>query len=199
MVEPCPSTLWALTEWYALHLAALDALDGRGRVERLRQADLMLLAEMEPLVADGLLTCELIRVPAPIYAVFASVDDGGSLMDRLMVGLGADTASIEERAVTDVTSVSALARPLNLSRTHTGRTLAAAAALGGLGWSGARGRSPIWLSGSFRAQYAQVQAAKLAIIGAAFEAAAGVADAAAPPATMIAPDKGRSHWSEPAC
>lgn len=93
-----------------------------------------------------------------------------------MVGLSVDASSTEERAMTNVTSVSTLARPLNLSRTHTGRTLAAAAALGGLGWSGARGRSPIWLSRSFRAQYAQVQAAKLAIIGAAFDAVEGVPD-----------------------
>ncbi|MGO4402783.1 hypothetical protein AB4Z10_00805 [Bosea sp. RAF48] len=70
LVEPGPSTLWALTEWYALHLAALDALDGCGRVERLRRTDLMRLAEMEPLVADGLLACELIRVPAPICIRF---------------------------------------------------------------------------------------------------------------------------------
>ena len=199
LVEPAPSTLWALTEWYALHLAALDALDGGDRVERLRKADLMLLAEMESGVADGLLGCELIRAPAPIYAVFASVDDGGSLMDRLIVGLDWDAAPAQEQALTDVTSVSALARRLNLSRTHTGRTVAAAAALGGLGWSGTPGRSPIWLSRRFRAEYAQIQAAKLAIIGTAFDAAARTPEPASPTAAIGTPEMVHGHPDSPPC
>jgi hypothetical protein len=199
LVEPSPSTLWALAEWYALHLSALDTLDGANRVERLRSADLLLLAEMESGVADGLLGCELIRDPAPIYAVFASVDDGGSLMDRLIVGLDRDAARAQEQALTDVTSISALARRLNLSRTHTGRTVAAAVALGGLGWSGAPGRSPIWLSRRFREEYAQIQATKLAIIGSAFDAAARVAEPAMPQSVSAAPDMVRGHSDGPAC
>lgn len=176
LAEPAPSTLWALGEWYSLHLAALDSLDGGARSARLREADASLLMLMEPSVAEGLLSCRALRTPAPIYAVFASVDEGGSLMDRLIAGLDMAQARHQERAVTDVTSVSALARPLNLSRTHAGRTLAAAAAIGCLGWSGAPGRSPIWLSRGFRAEYARVQAVKLAIIGDAFDEAVGIAE-----------------------
>lgn len=168
LVEPAPSTLWALTQWYAIHLTALDSLDDGARTSRLQAADGALLTTLEPATADALLSSEAIRMPPPGYAVFASVDEGGSLMDRLMVGVDIAAARGEERALTDVTSVSALARPFNLSRTHAGRTLAAAAAMGSLGWSGVRGRSPIWLSRGFRSEYARFQAAKLAIIGAAF-------------------------------
>jgi hypothetical protein len=198
LAEPAPATLWALGEWYALHLAALDSLDGGARSARLRDADTTLLMRMEPAVAEGLLSCGIIRSPAPIYAVFASVDEGGSLMDRLIAGLDIAEAQHQERAVTDVTSVSALARPLNLSRTHAGRTLAAAAAIGCLGWSGSTGRSPIWLSRGFRAEYAQVQAAKLAIIGDAFDAATGIAEPDLP-AILVPAGAVSEAWDRPAC
>lgn len=174
LVEPAPSTLWALTEWYAGHLAALDALDDGARASRLRTSGDALLKGIEPATADALLSSAVIRVPSPGYAVFASVDEGGSLMDRLITGVDIAAARGEERALTDVTSVSALARPFNLSRTHAGRTLAAAVAIGSIGWSGVRGRSPIWLSRGFRDEYARFQATKLAIISAAFAQATAI-------------------------
>lgn len=171
LVEPAPATLWALVEWYAIHLGALDLLDDGRRVQRLREDDAVLVG-LEPATADALLSCAAIRRPPSGYAVFASVDDGGSLMDRLVIGVDSAMPRDQERALTDLTSVSALARPFNLSRTHAGRTLAAAMATGSIGWSGARGRSPIWLSREFRDDYARFQAVKLAIIAAAFEGAA---------------------------
>lgn len=171
LVIPAPATLSALTEWFALHLGALDSLDGGSRLAGLRQGQERLLATMQPLVASALLGNPTIRTPPPSYAVFASIDDGGSLMDRLVAGLDVDAPSQEARAPTHITSVSALARGLDLSRTHTGRTIAAAAAIGALGWDGTPGRSRLWLSRSFRAEYARMQATKLAIIDDAFSAA----------------------------
>ena len=89
-------------------------------------------------------------------------------MDRLIVGcLG---ASSDGRILTDVTSVSTLAQRLKLSRTQLGRKFAEAEAMGSLGWSGARGKSRLWVSEDFRRQYLSAQAVKLAIIDAAFEA-----------------------------
>ena len=90
-------------------------------------------------------------------------------MDRLIVGCE-EGAGGRERIQTDVTSVSGLARRLNLSRTQLGRKFAEAEALGSLGWSGVRGRSPLWVSAGFRYEYHSAQAVKLAIIDAAFEA-----------------------------
>jgi len=171
LVAPAPATLSALTEWFALHLGALDRLDGGSRHGRLRQDQEHLLAAVQPLVAAALLGNSTIRKPPPRYAIFASIDDGGSLMDRLIIGLDVDAPAREARALTNVTSVSALARPLDLSRTHAGRTIAAAAAIGALGWDGTPGRSRLWLSRAFRDEYALMQATKLAIIDDAFSMA----------------------------
>lgn len=182
LVEPAPSTLSVLVEWYAIHLGALDMLDDGARAQRLREADDAFLSALEPATADALLSCDAIRVPPPSYAVFASVDEGGSLMDRLVIGVDVAVPRDRERAMTDVTSISALARPFNLSRTHAGRILAAAMATGSIGWSGARGRSPIWLSRDFRADYARFQAVKLAIIAAAFTATVAIPGVLGPPA-----------------
>jgi hypothetical protein len=57
-----------------------------------------------------------------------------------------------------------------LSRTQLGRKFAEAEAMGSLGWSGQRGKSPLWVSADFRREYHAAQAVKLAIIDAAFEA-----------------------------
>lgn len=170
IAESAPETLWGMCEWYRLHLAVIDGLDGGTRAAIMQSGGITLLAAVEPVVADALLASPLIRNPPSTYAVFASVDEGGSLMDRLIAGSD-PTADLEERAVTDVTSVSALAKPFNISRTHAGRTLAGAIALGAIGWTGVPGRSPLWLSRAFREDYARVQATKLVIIAAAFDAA----------------------------
>jgi hypothetical protein len=179
-VQPAPATLQALIEWYAIHLAARDFLDGGASAARLRDAGESILLRLEPATADALLSCEAIRTPPPSYGVFASVDEGGSLMDLLIAGMDMTAARDAERAPSDVTSVSALARPFNLSRTHAGRTLAEAIAMGSIGWSGVPGRSPIWLSRGFRDEYARFQAAKLAIIGTAFAQAVAAIEPVGP-------------------
>ncbi|HEV7328996.1 MAG TPA: hypothetical protein VGN91_28390 [Bosea sp. (in: a-proteobacteria)] len=198
LVQPAPATLQALIEWYAIHLAARDLLDGGASAARLRGgAGESILLQLEPATADALLSCEAIRTPPPSYAVFGSVDEGGNLMDRLIAGMDMTTPRDADRALTDVTSVSALARPFNLSRTHTGRTLAEAMAMGSIGWSGAPGRSPIWLSRRFREEYARFQATKLAILGAAF--AQAIAGVAPDDPALGATQAGREIAESPAC
>lgn len=170
-VEPAATTLWGLSEWYKLHLSAIDGLDAGSRATRLHAEGATLLAKLQPAVAERFLASALIRTPPATYRIFASVDEGSSLMDRLVTGVDVATARDQERALTDVTSVSALARPFNISRTHTGRILSAAIDIGAMGWSGVRGRSRLWLSRGFRDDYARVQATKLAIIDEAFREA----------------------------
>ena len=92
-------------------------------------------------------------------------------MDRLIAGCQQATDDLA-RIPTDVTSVTALARRLNLSRTQLGRKFAEAEAIGSLGWSGPRGKSRLWVSAEFRREYHAAQAVKLAIIDAAFEGVA---------------------------
>ena len=90
-------------------------------------------------------------------------------MDRLIVGCQRDGDGLA-RIPTDVTSVSGLAQRLRLSRTQLSRKFAEAEAMGSLGWSGQRGKSPLWVSADFRREYHAAQSVKLAIIDAAFEA-----------------------------
>jgi hypothetical protein len=167
-LEPAPAVVMALFHWHVLHLATLDGLDGGARVAAFN-ARPALLGRVQPLIADGLIGSADVRYPPGTFDLFTWIDEGGLVMDRLMVGCE-EGAGGRERIQTDVTSVSALARRLNLSRTQLGRKFAEAEAMGSLGWSGTRGRSPLWVSAGFRHEYHSAQAAKLSIIDAAFEA-----------------------------
>jgi hypothetical protein len=167
-LEPAPSVLMAVFQWHALHLATLDGLDGGSRVARFHARPALLQA-IQPLIADGLIGSDEVRKPEGTFSLFTWINEGGIVMDRLIVGCESASNGLA-RILTDVTSVSGLAQRLRLSRTYLGRKLAEAETRGSLGWSGARGRSAIWVSADFCRQYHSVQAAKLAIIDAAFEA-----------------------------
>jgi hypothetical protein len=166
--EPSQVTLAALFQWHVLHLGTLDGFDGGGRSAALR-ADPQALRRLQPMIADGLLESNTVRQPNPTFALLAWVDEGGIVMDRLMVGCEQGAGGLD-RVLTDLTSVTGLAVRLKLSRTQLGRKLAAAEAMGSLGWEGSRGRSRIWVSQGFRREYHKAQANKLAVIDAACEA-----------------------------
>lgn len=167
-LEPAPETLAALFQWHVLHLRTLDGLDDGNRVATL-YAEPAILSSLQPLIADGLLNSKVVRRPDPTFKLFAWVDEGGIVMDRLIVGCAEGGMDLD-RVTTDVTSISGLAARLKLSRTQLGRKLAVAESMGSLGWVGARGRSPMWVSSGFRREYHKAQAVKLAVIDAACEA-----------------------------
>ena len=166
--EPVPATLAALLQWHLLHLATLDGLDGGSRSAELR-AEPESLGRLQPLIAHGLLGSNTVRQPGPTFALLAWVDEGGIVMDRLIVGCEEGAGDLD-RVTTDLTSISGLAERLKLSRTQLGRKLAAAETMGSLGWVGSRGRSRIWVSKGFRQEYHKAQAVKLAVIDAACDA-----------------------------
>lgn len=166
-LAPVPAVLMALFQWHSLHLATLDGLDGGARVARFH-ARPSLLSSVQPRIADGLIGSGEVRTPEKTFSLFTWINEGGIVMDRLMAGCG--EVRDGARIPTDVTSISALAERLRLSRTQLSRKFAAAEAMGSLGWSGTRGRSALWLSADFRREYHAAQAVKLAIIDAAFEA-----------------------------
>lgn len=170
-LAPAPAVLAALFGWHGLHLATLDRLDGGARVAHLNAQPAMLGA-IQPLIADGLIGSNEVRTPKGTFSLFTWVNDGGIVMDRLIVGCEPPFDGLA-RTPTDITSISTLALRLKLSRTQLGRKFAVAEAMGSLGWSGARGRSRLWVSADFRRQYLAAQAVKLAIIDAAFAACAG--------------------------
>jgi hypothetical protein len=167
-VEPSPMTIAALQHWLMLHLATLDGLDGGTRSATLR-ARPATLGAIQPLIADALLASSEVRKPGRTFSLFTWVNDGGIVMDRLIVACQQEADGLA-RIPTDITSISGLAQGLNLSRSQLSRKFAVAEAMGSLGWLGARGKSPLWVSAGFRREYHAAQAVKLAIIDAAFEA-----------------------------
>jgi hypothetical protein len=169
-VAPSPEALAILTEWCDMHLAALDRIDAGTRSERFRAAPNRLLPLLGPLVSDGLLANPHIRMPGLLYRIFAWTDAGGLLMDRLVAGIDRQVSQPGGH-LTDVVTIAQLARAFDLSRAHTSRKFAEAEAIGGIGWSGRRGYSPLWISHGFYAEYAMMQARKLLIFQTAFAAA----------------------------
>lgn len=168
-LEPAPATMESLWGWAMLHLATLDALEPKGRLQMFL-ADPGMLARLQPLVADGLLASPAVREPQKTFSLFTWLNNGGVVMDWLIAGIEPDSDA--ERLVTGVFSITDMTRYLKLSRSHLMRKLREAEAMGSLGWEGNRGHSRMWVSKDFHAEYAMAQAVKLAIIDAAFEIAA---------------------------
>ena len=166
--EPAPATLAAFGNWLVLHLMTLDGLDGGSRAVSF-MAEPKYIAAIQPRVADGLLASREVREPNGTFSLFTWVDDGGLVMDRLIAGGAAGVVGLA-RIPTTIKSISSLAKGLNLSRTQLSRKVAVAEAMGSLGWSGVRGKSPLWLSANFQREYHTAQAIKLAIIDVAFAA-----------------------------
>lgn len=162
------ATVRTFTGWVLAHLGTLDHLDGGDRLARfLERPDMV--AGLQPLVADGLLASKPVREPKQTFSSFIWLNNGGIVMDWLMSGIDPDHAGLE-RIPTSVVSIGDFAKWLKLSRTHLARKLRNAEDLGSIGWLGQRGHSVMWVSNDFYQEYMTVQAAKLAIVDAAFDA-----------------------------
>ncbi|WP_217572149.1 hypothetical protein [Mesorhizobium sp. GbtcB19] len=161
-------TIQTFTGWIYAHLRTLDHIDGANRLETFLGRPEM-LPILQPLIADGLLASEGVREPGETFSLFIWLNNGGIVMDWLMSGIDPDDVHLD-RIPTGVISVSEFAHWLKLSRTHLARKLHDAEALGSIGWVGQRGHSVMWVSRSFFDEYIAVQAAKLAVVDAAFEA-----------------------------
>ncbi|RJT39080.1 hypothetical protein D3227_15445 [Mesorhizobium waimense] len=167
-LQPTQFTLEAVTGWMLAHLQTLDSLDGANRVATLLERPDM-LAALQPLVADGLLSSNPVREPRHTFSLFTWLNNGGVVMDWLISGVDPDQAGLDH-IPTGVVSIGDFARWLKLSRTHLGRKLRDAEELGSVGWLGQRGNSVMWVSNDFYREYMTAQAVKLAIIDAAFAA-----------------------------
>lgn len=167
-VRPSQSTIDAIHGWVMVHLATLDGLDGGQRLATyLATPDG--LARIEPLICDGLLSSHAIREPANTFSLFTWLNNGGIIMERLIAGLEEATTDAEQLS-TSITSIAEMGLWLQLSRSHLARKLREAEALGSIGWRGKRGSSVMWVSRGFLGEIATAQAAKLAVIDAAYEA-----------------------------
>lgn len=172
-VVPTLESLRQLSGWLLLHLATLDSLKGGARVQALLASE-DVLARVQPLIADALLTTSTIREPVHTFALFTWLNGGGIVMDRIMTSIPhVDPAA--ECIRTGVTSANMLIGGLVLSRTHLMRKLREAELLGSLGWEGKPDQSTMWISQGFWQEYATAQAVKLAIIDRAYSEAMGSA------------------------
>lgn len=167
-IAPSPLTLAMLTHWYDVHFQALDLIDEGLRASRFIERSETMLAHIHPRVAQALLSNPEVRCPGPLSIIFNWFDAGGLLMDRLIAGIDWENPLEHGRHLTDVKTASQLAQSLSLSRTHVSRKLAAAEMIGGIGWSGRRGRSALRISQGFYEEYARTQARKLLILDDAF-------------------------------
>ncbi|WFP78500.1 hypothetical protein [Mesorhizobium sp. WSM4906] len=162
------ATIETFTNWIYAHLRTLDRIDGGNRLATFLERPDM-LAKLQPLICDGLLTSIPVREPERTFSLFIWLNNGGIVMDWLMSGIDPEDANLD-KIPTSVISISEFAHWLKLSRTHLARKLHDAEALGSIGWVGQRGHSVMWVSRQFFDEYMAVQAAKLAIIDAAFAA-----------------------------
>ncbi len=165
-------TSHALTDvgaWLYGNLATLDAFDAGARAATFIAAP-QTLAAVQPVAARGFLASPDIRSPGASFALFDRVDEGGAVMDRLF-STHRDEVDEHGRHITGVGGLAEFGDNLRLSRSHLTRKLREAEALGALGWTGARGRSPIWISQGFVDDYVKRQAAELAAIEAGYHAA----------------------------
>ena len=167
-VVPSPSTLAMLAQWYDVHFQALDLIDEGFRASRFIERSETMLAHIHPRVAQALLSNPEVRCPGPLSIIFNWFDAGGLLMDRLIAGIDWEKPTEQGRHLTDVKTASQLAASLSLSRIHVRRKLGAAELIGGIGWSGRKGRSALWISQGFYEEYARMQARKLLILDDAF-------------------------------
>jgi len=167
LAKPSVESLSLLALWYSLHFQALDLLGGGQRHAQFSAQWEGLLPLIQPVVADALFFSPEVRAPGPLYTIFTWIDSGGWLMDRLIAGVDWQALSGQDRYLTDVCSIAYLAQSAGLSRAHTSRKLSEAQSIGGLGWTGRPGHSPIWISRGFYEEYAQFQARKLVILNGA--------------------------------
>ena len=177
-LAPSAHAIQTISAWLAAHLAALDALDKGGRHDAFL-ARPQFVAAIQPMIADGILASSAIREPAPTFSLFTWLNEGGVVMDWLIAGL-ADVPPGVQRIPSTVLSFDDLGERINLSRSHLMRKLRMAEAMGSLGWVGERGKSTMWVSAEFRAEYLAQQCAKLAIIDEAFHSAISAPSASFP-------------------
>jgi hypothetical protein len=163
-VVPSPAALSLLIHWYELHFEVLDRLLGGDRKGWFLSKPEQRLEFIQPHFAYALLLSPDIRAPGPLYTIFNWADAGGLLMDRLIAGINPESVREQGNHLTDISAVTHLAQASGLSRAHTSRKLSAAEVIGGLGWSGRRGRSRLWISRGFYGEYATAQAHKLLIL-----------------------------------
>lgn len=162
-----PEAMEGIKNWAMSHLMTLDRLDGGKRLETFMAED-DAIARLQPEIADRLMIHPVIRQPQKTFSLFTWLNNGGNIMDWLIVGLG-ELSEDGQRYPTAVKSIADLAGWLPLSRSHLARKLREAENMGSLGWYGENIKSAMWVSAGFVNEMLEAQATKLALIDDAFD------------------------------
>lgn len=158
-----------LTLWLNTHLSILDMIDGGSRAAQLRENP-ALIADLQPRIAAAIVASSAIRNPGPTFNLFNWANSGGVVMDYMIARLAHFDPAAERIEIGRI-SMKTIRDQFMISNTHLKRLLRQAAQMGSVGWTGVAGRSDFWLSRSFVTEYRDYQAAKFAVVDAAFEGA----------------------------
>lgn len=85
-LQPTAAAYQALRAWLQTHLATLDGLDAGDRLAAFAEAP-QALARIQPLIADALLSNGYVRTPGPIFSLFTWLNNGGVIMEWLLVNM----------------------------------------------------------------------------------------------------------------
>lgn len=167
LLEPSSETLGALDTWMSIHANTLDMIDAGTRLADY-QSDRALITQLQPLIADGFVQHSSIREPATAFSHFMGVNNGFLVTERLIFALE-EPGNGSGPILTSFRSIRDMAAGVSLSKSHVARIIREAESLSIMGWSGMKGRSPMWVSRNFLESFLAVQAAKLSIIDNAFD------------------------------
>lgn len=182
-MEPTEEAVKNLTKWLAIHLSVLDRLDG-GRRSALLGRRPELIAVLQPAISVGIIESDEVRRPGDTFDLFTWVNSGGVIMDYLISRVGLIDAATQKAIVGRIAFTDICQRFL-ISRTHAKRLMNRAVKMQSIGWTGASGRSQLWLSSGFIQEYRNFQAEKFAIVDAAWKNAFGPQQIRAPKAKQV--------------
>ncbi len=152
--------------WYDGHLACLDLLDGGGRIECSHQRP-ELIFKAQPMMIDRILADPEWRNPHPSMLYFLGSDIGGLLLHYIITRLENFPAGIEKLEIGAV-SIPAMSDLFGISQSNAKRIFRKCEEQNLLGWTEARRRGNMWVSGTLIGAHLRRQAVKFEFVDLAF-------------------------------
>jgi hypothetical protein len=179
LLYPTPFAEETFFKWLYSHLSILDYLDGGNRAMTAASDPATSMAKIQPRIAKGLVESQAIRFPGEIFDLFNWANSGGLVMDYLIARLPAIDWTSDYVAIGHL-SLKEIRDRFMISSTHLKRLMTQAAEMKSVGWMEDSRKGDFWLSKQFIQEYWDYQAAKFAIVDAAYEEAMGAAVTVAP-------------------
>lgn len=173
LLEPTETAVEHFHKWLHLHLLLLDGLDQGHRAEALA-ASPATFGIMQPLIAKRIIDSDAVRNPGAAFNLFNWANSGGLVMDYLMSRIDpSESEPRDKKIVIGLVSMREISEGFMISNTHLKRLISQAVGMGSLGWVETAGKSSLWISSDFVAEYWSYQAEKFAVIDAVAQAVLG--------------------------